>query len=209
MSCVFHFFHLSLLLLLKYQQQRSKARQPRHNSGSSSFSLCDCHGRCFSVCVRERTCVRVLSLQGPAAVGTKNTVVSRIKVQFSFSLLRFCRAVCCCCVPLPHRKLLTLWQPWQPYVKDFFSRQLRTVLPCVRVCVRIWACHPEPNGRRFQPILPLNLKSIRAAPQRCNPSEPSKAHDTQERLCSFSTCDTPRKSCQPHPEGKPCTYFEV
>ena len=121
--------------------------------------------------------------------------------------------------------LHTSWQPWcnsrrisRYSLCDSHDRCSLCVCGSVRTCVSSWT-----QSGRFQPTLPLNLKSTRAVQtsQQQGYTTSSESHIrshalyvhvcTKECLCSpFSTCDTPGVSSQPYPEGKPCIYtYEI
>ena len=107
----FAIFHLSMLLFFQVPQQWSKVRQSRYNSRASSFSLCGSRERCVCVWVVSM-CVRV-SLWHPTSVGNRDRLKNRDAIWF-FRSFQFCYwyvCGCCCGVPVPHRKLLKLWQP--------------------------------------------------------------------------------------------------
>ena len=86
------------------------------------------------MCVRERACVSYSSTTHEHSF--KNTRTDLLAILSA--LFHVCYTICCCCrVPVSHRKLLTLWQPWYTLVA---LQGLRFVTAtngavCVRVCV--------------------------------------------------------------------------
>ena len=83
----------------------------------------------WCVCMSVRVCACV----HPTAVENRNTF-SRGEVQFQ-RFLFFSFATACCCVPVSHRKLFTLWQPWDNSSRTSFSDRYER---CFCVCVRVF-----------------------------------------------------------------------
>ena len=120
---------------------------------------------CGSVSVR--VCVRVVIV---GSYSSRNREHSSLKnrgaIQLFSALFHLCNDCCCYCVPVSHRKLLTLWQPRYNGSRTSRSsfRQLPMALVCVRVCV-LCVCaivnttHAIDNTGQFQSTSPLNFKA--------------------------------------------------
>ena len=114
----FHFFQIfsplcCFFLFCKYHSSRFKSRQPRYNSRAlfPFITATSYVSACVRVSVRVYACVIIRS--SSAAVGTRKNSSLKNRCHSAFVAPFHVRsyAVCCCCVPVSHRKLFTLWQP--------------------------------------------------------------------------------------------------
>ena len=127
---------------------------------------CDSHEPRVCVWVPERACACVwVTVVSYSNKNQEQSQEQRCHSAFfcSFSLL-LCR------VPVPHRKLLTLWQSRynsssRTLRYSFCDSYERCVCLCLCIVRIMWQCHPVHNEGQFHPTFPLNFKSIRVVQQ--------------------------------------------